>query len=151
VLAQMETQCDGRRVNVSVEPDLPPVFVDADLIRLALRQLIDNALKDSPRRSEIQISSCKAGDDIVIAVRNQGEPLSKSERVRIFDKFYRGQNVRRQAAGTGMGLPVARNILLAHGGDVQLRESDERGTEFVMRIPLGDMAPQRPGGVEARN
>jgi two-component system, OmpR family, sensor histidine kinase KdpD len=150
VLAQMETQCDGRRVNVSLEPDLPAVFVDADLIQLALRQLIDNALKYSPRRSEIQISSRKAGDDVVIAVRNQGEPLSKTERVRIFDKFYRGQNVRRQAAGTGMGLPVARNILLAHGGDVQLRDSDERGTEFVIRIPLGDATEQRTADAEAR-
>jgi len=72
----------------------------------------------------------------VIAVINQGEPLSDSERARVFDKFYRGQNVRRQAAGTGMGLAVARNVLRAHGGDVKLQGSDEQGTEFVMQIPI---------------
>jgi len=76
-----------------------------------------------------------AGDNFVISVSNDGEPLSESERIRIFDKFYRGQNVRRQVAGTGMGLPIARDILLAHGGDVYLRSSDQRGTEFVMTIP----------------
>ena len=92
-------------------------------------------MKYSPRESTIQISSRLAGDNFVISVRNQGEPLSESERVRIFDKFYRGQNVRRQVAGTGMGLPIAREILHAHGGDVYLRTSDERGTEFVMTIP----------------
>jgi len=137
VLAQMETQCDGRRLDVSIASRLPAVFVDTDLMQLALRQLIDNALKYSPRRSVVQISSQLAGANVVIAVRNQGEPLSESERARIFDKFYRGHNVRHQVAGTGMGLPVARNILLAHGGDVQLRSSDEQGTVFVMTIPVG--------------
>ena len=88
------------------------------------------------RRSAIQISSRVAGENVVISVHNQGEPLSLSERVRIFDKFYRGQNVRHQVAGTGMGLPVARDILLAHGGEIHLNSSNERGTEFVMTIPV---------------
>ena len=134
-LAQMEVQCDGRRLDVSIAPDLPVVSIDADLMQLALRQLIDNALKYSPRRSAVRISSELQGGNIMIAVRNQGNPLSESERARIFDKFYRGGNVRHRVAGTGMGLPIARNILLAHGGDVQLRSSDEHGTEFVMVIP----------------
>jgi len=137
VLAQMEPQCDGRRLDVSIAPNLGTVLVDADLIQLALRQLIDNALKYSPRKSAIQISSQLAQGKVVIAVRNQGEPLSEAERVRIFDKFYRGRNVRRQVAGTGMGLPVARSILVAHGGDVQLLRSSESGTEFVVSIPVG--------------
>jgi two-component system sensor histidine kinase KdpD len=135
VLAQMEPQRDGRHVGVSIAPALPLAFVDADLVQLALRLLIDNALKYSPRESTIQISSRLAGDDLVITVLNQGEPLSELERVRIFDRFYRGQNVRHQVAGTGMGLPVARDILRAHSGDVNLRSSDEHGTEFVMKIP----------------
>ena len=104
-------------------------------MQLALRQLVDNALKYSPRKSAIQIASRLAGDNFIITVHNQGEPLSESERVRIFDKFYRGQNVRHQVAGTGMGLPVAREILLAHGGDIHLNGSNERGTEFVITIP----------------
>jgi two-component system sensor histidine kinase KdpD len=136
VLAQMESQRDGRLLDISLAPDLPVVFIDPELIQLALRQLIDNALKYSPRRSTIQIFTRLSEGDLVVAVRNQGEPLSESERFRVFDKFYRGQNVRHQVAGTGMGLPVARDILLAHGGDVLLNSSDERGTEFVMRIPL---------------
>jgi two-component system sensor histidine kinase KdpD len=97
--------------------------------------LIDNALKYSPRESAIQISSRLDENNFIISVRNQGERLSEPERVRIFDRFYRGQNARHQVAGTGMGLPVARDILIAHGGNVILRSSDERGTEFVMTIP----------------
>jgi two-component system sensor histidine kinase KdpD len=135
VLDQMEFQRDGRRLDTSIAPNLPAVFVDADLMQLALRQLIDNALKYSPRRSEIQILSRMDGNNVVVAVRNEGEPLSESERARVFDKFYRGQNVRHRVAGTGMGLSVARDILLAHGGDVELRSSDTRRTEFVVSIP----------------
>ena len=135
VLLQMELQRDGRRVCVSIDPALPRAFVDVDLVQLALRQLIDNALKYSPRESAIQISSRLDKNNFIISVRNQGERLSEPERVRIFDRFYRGQNARHQVAGTGMGLPVARDILIAHGGNVILRSSDERGTEFLMTIP----------------
>jgi len=56
--------------------------------------------------------------------------------LRIFDKFYRGANVRHQVAGTGMGLTIAREILLAHGGDIRLDSSTERGTEFVVTLPV---------------
>lgn len=67
----------------------------------------------------------------------QGGGLSQTA---LFDKFYRGQNVRRQVAGTGMGLSVAREIVRAHGGDVYLAESNPGGTEFVLAIPVnGDM------------
>jgi len=139
LLAQMEAQCDGRRLEISLAPNLPAVFVDSDLIQLALRQLVDNALKYSPRSSAIRISSQSANGNIMIAVRNEGEPLSEPERMQIFDKFYRGRNVRYQVAGTGMGLPVARSILLAHGGDVKLCSSDQDGTEFAITIPVSEV------------
>jgi two-component system sensor histidine kinase KdpD len=135
VLRQMETQRDGRRIGISIAPALPPAFIDIDLVQLALKQLIDNALKYSPRESTVQISTRLADGNFIICVRNQGEPLSEAECVRIFDKFYRGRNVRHQVAGTGMGLPVARDILHTHGGDIYLRTSDAQGTEFVMTIP----------------
>lgn len=136
VLAETEVLRDGRQVNVSVERGLPRVRIDCDLVQLALRQLVDNALKYSPRRSAIEVNAKLSGENLAISVHNEGEPLSEAEQSRIFDKFYRGQNVRRQVAGTGMGLSVARDILLAHGGDVYLNRSNQRGTEFVLKIPL---------------
>jgi two-component system sensor histidine kinase KdpD len=136
VLAETELQRDGRRVSVSIEKGLPGVRIDSNLVQLALRQLVDNALKYSPRRSAIDVNAKLSGENLCISVHNEGEPLSEAEQSRIFDKFYRGQNVQRQVAGTGMGLSVARDILLAHGGDVYLNRSNQRGTEFVLRIPL---------------
>lgn len=139
VLADVEVQRDGREIAVSIPSEQPPAFIDGDLVQLALRQLVDNALKYSQLGTAINISSQIADKNFLISVQNQGEPLSDSERLRIFDKFYRGQNVRDQVAGTGMGLPVAREILLAHGGDIALRRSDEKGTDFVMTIPVLEM------------
>jgi len=136
VLVETELRRDGRQVNVSIDEDLPRVRMDGDLIQLALRQLVDNALKYSPRKSAIDICAKLSDENLTISVHNEGEPLSETEQVRIFDKFYRGQNVRRQVAGTGMGLSVARDILLAHGGDVYLNSSNQRGTEFVVAIPV---------------
>src|SRR5439155_1974326 len=85
VLMQMELQCDGRRLDVSIPSELPLAYMDVDLVQLAFRQLVDNALKYSPRESAIQISSRFGEGQFAICVRNLGEPLSESERVRIFD------------------------------------------------------------------
>jgi two-component system sensor histidine kinase KdpD len=143
LIAETELQRDGRRIDISIPRNLPRAWVDANLIQLALRQLVDNALKYSPRKSAIGISAVLADGNLAISVQNEGEPLSESERARIFEKFYRGQNVRHQVAGTGMGLPVAREILLAHGGDVFLNRSSRHGTEFVLTIPV--TGPQGEG------
>ena len=141
VLSESEPRRDGRRINLSLQDGLPRVYADARLIHLALRQLVDNALKYSRRKSPISISTKLEDESLVVSVLNEGEPLSESEQSRIFDKFYRGQNVRRQVAGTGMGLSVARDILRAHGGEVYLADSNHRGTEFVLAIPLA--APKK--------
>ncbi len=137
VLMQAEPHRDGRRVDCHVATDAPKVLIDPDLFQLALTQLVDNAMKYSPRRSPIGIFLRTEGGNIVIVVHNEGEPLSDAERARVFEKFYRGQNVRHRVAGTGMGLSIAREILLAHGGDIQVNSSNERGTEFVVTIPGG--------------
>ena len=80
VLAQMETQCDGRRVDVSIAPALPSVFVDLDLIELALRQLIDNALKYSPLRSAIRVSIDAAKDAVAAALVRQRRAAREATR-----------------------------------------------------------------------
>jgi len=141
VLSESEPRRDGRRINVSLQDGLPRVYADARLIHLALRQLVDNALKYSRRKSPINISTRLEGKSLAVSVINEGEPLSESEQSHIFDKFYRGQNVRRQVAGTGMGLSVARDILRAHGGEVYLADSSHSATEFVLAIPLA--APKK--------
>jgi two-component system, OmpR family, sensor histidine kinase KdpD len=136
VIGEMELRMDGRPVERSIRPDLPSVFMDIDLMQLAFKQLLDNAIKYSPPRSPIRITAEVSGANVIVRIHNSGESLSKPEQMRIFDKFYRGIHVRHKVAGTGMGLSIARDILVAHGGDIRLNGGNETGTEFVMTLPM---------------
>jgi two-component system, OmpR family, sensor histidine kinase KdpD len=133
---EMEPRLDGRLVQIVIQPGLPNVEIDLQLMQLALRQLLDNAVKYSPQRSPIRLAAAIDGGGLVIKVQNEGEALTESEQLRIFDKFYRGATVRNKVAGTGMGLSIARDILVAHGGDIRLDRSTERGTEFELTMPI---------------
>lgn len=134
-IEQMELLLDGRRIDLSLAPDLPDLPIDEELMQLALRQLLDNAVKYSPQSSSIRITARRIGDTVAIGVHNWGRALPESEQLRIFEKFYRGNDARHQVAGTGMGLAIAREILLAHGGDIRVESSGDHGTEFIASLP----------------
>jgi signal transduction histidine kinase len=114
------------------------VDVDRDLFGLALRQLLDNAVKYSPAGSAIEVAASGGGGTIHLAVRNGGPPIPERERRRIFERFYRGGQAQ-GIPGTGMGLPIVRQIAQAHGGNVAVTSS-ERSTEFRVSLPPGDTA-----------
>lgn len=134
-LEQTAVLRNGRPMEISMQEDLPMVQVDRELIELTMRQLIDNAVKYSPQESPIRITVTRAGDAVAVAIHNWGEPLSESEQGRIFDKFYRGRNARHQPAGAGIGLAIAREIFSAHGGNIRVESSNDRGTEFMALLP----------------
>lgn len=133
-LKEIEFSAEGRTVSTAFLDPLPPVWVDGELMVLALKQLIDNAIKYSPQRSPIEIRASAEGGILSIGVHNMGEALSPGEITRVFDKFYRGSNAGR-IAGTGMGLSVAREILRAHGGDIHVESSAQEGTLFTATLP----------------
>jgi two-component system, OmpR family, sensor histidine kinase KdpD len=135
VKSQMEVALEGRTVNVALESDIPPVFIDGELVQLALKQLIDNAIKYSPHNSVIEIRMAHADHTACVTVRNEGAPLAEHERDRIFERYYRGERTQRQVMGSGMGLAIARDILRAHGGDLRV-DSRQGATEFTATLPL---------------
>jgi two-component system sensor histidine kinase KdpD len=136
VLEAMQSRCDGRHVEISVPADLPEVPVDIELMQLAFKQLVDNAVKYSPPSSPIRVRAAQSGGEVQIVVYNSGNGLSENEKTQIFEKFYRGAGTRRQVAGTGMGLSIAREILIAHGGDIRLNNRSQEGIEFVVTVPV---------------
>ncbi|OFW29331.1 MAG: hypothetical protein A3J28_00935 [Acidobacteria bacterium RIFCSPLOWO2_12_FULL_60_22] len=143
VLMQMEIPLEGRPIRLAVAGTVPPVAVDAELLELALKQLIDNAAKYSPPDSPISIQAGLTGDAVVISVRNEGAGIPEEERSKIFDRFYRGQDARHQVAGSGMGLAIAQEIIQAHGGELRVESSPGQGAEFIAVVPFarqGDTA-----------
>ena len=135
VLRQMRPVTEGRTLSAHVANGLPMVVVDGELIELALRQLLDNALKYSPLASPVELSAELADRGVVISIRDQGPGIPDRDQDRIFEKFYRGSNTRQQVIGTGMGLTIAREVVRAHGGDISVRSTPGQGSEFCISLP----------------
>ncbi len=136
-LRAFEPRLEGHSL-VAAVPDSLLIDADRNLLALALRQLIDNAVKYSAPTSKIEIAA--AGDNlgVRIAVRDSGPGIPPRECGRIFERFYRGSDAHR-IPGTGLGLTIVRQIAEAHGGTATVTSS-ERGTEFTLSLPGGDAA-----------
>jgi two-component system sensor histidine kinase KdpD len=133
-LKRFEHHLDGHQVLEHVPEDLV-VDADRDLIGLALRQLLDNAIKYSPSEATIEIAARDNGAT-EIAIRNSGATIPEREQARIFERFYRGGHAR-QVPGTGMGLAIVQEIVRAHGGALRVMSTAETGTTFTMSLPRG--------------
>jgi two-component system sensor histidine kinase KdpD len=135
-LQQMKPMTDGREITVETADDLPPVSVDGELIGLAIRQLVDNAVKYSAPGSPLSVVARRSESALIIAVRDRGPGIPDRDLARIFEKFYRARGADRKAVGTGMGLAITREILRAHQGDVHVTSIPGQGSEFSLSLPL---------------
>jgi two-component system sensor histidine kinase KdpD len=127
---------NGKPVDTRYSPLLPSIDIDAELFVLALKQLVDNAAKYSPAGTPVRISAEASPDSVWIRVHNQGRGLSENERTQVFERFYRSPATSRDVAGTGIGLAIARDIVMAHGGFIDVESGPGLGTEFSIRLPL---------------
>jgi two-component system sensor histidine kinase KdpD len=125
---------DGHQVHQQVPADLR-VEADRDLLSLALRQLLDNAVKYSPPTSVIDVTAAGNGA-IEISVGNSGPAIAEREQARIFERFYRGAQAR-HVPGSGMGLAIVQQIMRAHNGHLRVASTPEDGTIFTLSIPRG--------------
>jgi signal transduction histidine kinase len=126
-----------------VSEGLPELSADPDLTGLALRQLIGNALKYAPASAKIAVSAERTGDFVTVHVANEGPGIPPSEQEAIFEKFYRGQDVRDRVPGTGMGLTISRDIIQAHGGQLWVESEPGKGVRFSFTLRAGRAGPQR--------
>jgi two-component system sensor histidine kinase KdpD len=131
-LQRFEHHLDGHRVIQHVPADLI-VVADQELLSLAFRQLLDNAVKYSPPTSTIEITARDAGA-VELAVRNSGPVIPEREQARILERFYRGTHAR-NVPGTGMGLAIVQEIARAHGGSLRVASGPDTGTTFTLSFP----------------
>jgi two-component system sensor histidine kinase KdpD len=115
---------------------LPPVQMDLERIAKVLQHLLENAAKYSAEGSPIFISAEVARGQLVTSVADRGAGVDDFERMMIFDKFYRGQNQRYRVQGTGMGLAIAKAIVEAHGGSIDVTSQPAQGSVFSFYLPL---------------
>jgi two-component system sensor histidine kinase KdpD len=123
-------------VEVRLAETLPRAMMDIDRITQVLRHLLENAAKYSPEGTPIFVSAEVQGDKLVTSVADRGPGIDDIERMMIFDKFYRGQSQRYRVQGTGMGLAIAKAIVEAHGGKIDVTSQLGQGTVFSFTLPL---------------
>jgi two-component system, OmpR family, sensor histidine kinase KdpD len=101
-----------------------------------LIQLLDNANLYSEKGKPIVVSAESNGNSVMISVADQGPGIDALEQGMIFDKFYRGKDQRAVVQGTGMGLPIARAIVEAHGGTISVTSQANHGSVFSFTLPI---------------
>lgn len=141
-LAEMKRLLEGRDVHVRIAPGLPHVAADPQLIETVLRHLLDNAAKYSPPGEPISISAGSEREQVRISVTDQGAGLDEQEVSLVFEKYYRGARSRESVPGIGMGLAIARDIVLAHGGRIWAESSPGQGARFSFTLRVaGEESP----------
>jgi two-component system sensor histidine kinase VicK len=127
----------GIRLALQVSGPLPRVYVDRDQIDQVLDNLLSNAVKFTPEGGAITIRARRQKDGMAeVSVSDTGIGIPKKDLGRIFERFYRVDKARsRQMGGTGLGLSIAREIVLAHGGDIGIDSVYRRGTTVTFTLP----------------
>ena len=144
LLKLAQASFDGRgadRIQLVAALDSPVLApVDAGLIVVALRQVLDNALKYAGSSSPVTCEVELAPEMVLIHISDQGEGIPEAERERIFEKFYRRAGVRGKVPGSGLGLHIAREIARIHGGDLWVEARSGHGAVFCFGLPLQGVA-----------
>jgi len=116
-----------------------PTTLSADpvLLRRAVVNLLDNAIKYSPAGTSIYVTLSMRDGQAVLSIRDQGPGISAVDQTRIFDRFYRVERSRsREKDGVGLGLAIARWLTEAHGGQLTVESEEGRGSTFRISLPL---------------
>ena len=134
VVKSLNAELRGRSLEIIQDQDMPATVFDRNLIKLAVKQLVDNAIKYSPPNTPLTIRV--HGDDnfVAVEVTDHGKGIPAQEQIRIFERFYRSPSVKHQT-GSGLGLSIAESILHAHGGELTVR-SRPGETTFCMKLPM---------------
>jgi len=135
VVASMQSQIDERPLDVVAEHPVPVVPLDKRLLKLAFKQILDNAVKYSPPGAAVSIRIHASAGAVNVDVTDHGAGITPDDHKRIFDRFYRGRLVRNQIPGSGLGLTIAHSIVKAHQGELTV-SSQPGETTFRISLPV---------------
>jgi len=136
----MQAEEKGANLKTEFEP-LPPVIGDIDRLEQVFSNLLDNALKHTPAGGGVSIIARQPNPNFVeISITDTGPGIPAEQMRHVFERFYRADPSAGKA-GAGLGLAIARQIVLAHRGDIMAKSTLGKGTEFVVKLPVQPMVP----------
>jgi signal transduction histidine kinase len=118
---------------------------DRELMEYAFYNLLTNAIKYSPSKTEVTVTGGRHGDHCAISVRDQGIGMDQKEVRKIFQKFYRTKRAEQSGeTGTGIGLSIVEQIILRHGGRIDVESAPGKGSCFTLTLPVAHGVPAKP-------
>jgi signal transduction histidine kinase len=140
----LEPQAASRQVQLVVDDgsDAAPVDVDVDRLLQTVHNMLDNAIRHSPVGGTVRVEARRIGGEVELAVIDQGPGLSGDEAEAVWERFHSGQ---KSGGSAGLGLAIAREIVLAHGGRVFSRPNPEGGAVFGFALPAASPDAGRVG------
>jgi two-component system, OmpR family, sensor histidine kinase KdpD len=143
--SQVEPTSSGHHIEVRGRSDDLIVHVDPRLTSAALAHLLENAAQYSPPGSAIAVAHEVTDEGLLVTVEDEGHGIAASDKARLFEPFYRGEQGPRHSTGTGMGLAITRGLLAAEQGRVWAENRQEGGARFSILVP----AESRPAPAAA--
>jgi two-component system, OmpR family, sensor histidine kinase BaeS len=126
----------GITLRLEADPDLPPVKVDPERLNQVFDNLIGNALRHTPTGGEIRLSARSAEGQVLFQVSDTGDGIDPEDLPNIFNRFYRGDPSRSGEVASGLGLAIAKSIVVAHGGRITVESIPGQGATFTISLPL---------------
>ncbi len=153
-LLKLRAESKGLTIDLEFEDSLPQIWADERAMRQICLNLLSNALKFTPKggRISVRIASTRSSGQ-VLSVKDTGPGIPKDEIPKVMQAFGQGSLAHQSAeGGTGLGLPIVKNLVELHGGSFELRSELRKGTEAIMELPqtrvLQSMRPLQPLGRE---
>jgi len=128
-------QDKGLHWQVDLPADLPVLEIDPDRLAQALGNVVSNAIKYTPAGGQVSVSAGTQAEQACIRVDDSGPGIAPEEMERIFTPLYRGAAGRRFPSGMGLGLSIARDLVAAHGGRIEVQSTPGAGSTFTLWLP----------------
>ena len=132
----LKTLARGHSWRFDLEEEDLELIIDRRRMAQVLENIVSNAIKYSPGGGMIEIRGQKRLDDYLFEVRDEGIGMTQDQIEQIFDKFYRADSSNAGISGIGLGMTIARAIVLAHGGDIWVESRPAQGTRVFFALPL---------------
>ena len=139
VAAAFRAEAETKRIAVhsDIATNLPSVPVDPIRWREVMANLLSNAIRHSPQGSTAWLTAHALPDAIMVVVKDNGPGIAAEDLPHVFDRFYKG----RDTGGSGLGLTIARNLVIAHGATLTVESRTGEGTTMRVRLPLTATEP----------
>jgi len=140
---QTQAESKGLALTANSPHDLPVLNIDAHRIGQVLNNLIANAIAHTDKDGSIKVTAEAADDFVKVSVADTGEGIPAEELPNIFERFYRTDRSRARATGgTGLGLTIARRLVEAHGGRINVVSELGKGSTFTFTLPVVKLTDQ---------